>query len=310
MKLWQQILGHSNILQSLERSLTTDKLAHALLFVGPQGVGKKLVAQAVAQALVCEKGPLACGFCPACARAAHQQHEGILNIEPDGTQIKVDQAKHILEFLSLRSLSRHRVVIVDQAHLLNPQAGNSLLKVIEEPPQNTHFFLIAPSSQSVLKTLRSRSQVVAFSPLATDLLAKRVKAPQWVLQSAQGSFAKLNQLLESDEQEVRQIAVQTLNWYVNDPDFLTHELWREKFKDRSQAQKIFTYWSGLWKDAILYQEGRQQDMVNVDQNDLVTALAKKSRAQILKALTDCLELERGVWQNRDVVLMVEKSYVD
>jgi hypothetical protein len=96
--------------------------------------------------------------------------ESIMLVEPDGASIKIEQARDILQFISLRRIGRARVVIIDQAHLLNPQAANSLLKSLEEPPDGTYFFLVTSVPASILATIRSRSQQVRFGPLSADEL--------------------------------------------------------------------------------------------------------------------------------------------
>jgi hypothetical protein len=92
-------------------------------------------------------------------------------VEPQGASIKVEQAREILRFLSLQRIGRARVVIIDQAHLLNAQAANALLKIVEEPPADVFFVLVTDQPSSLLPTVRSRAQLMRFVPLTDRELA-------------------------------------------------------------------------------------------------------------------------------------------
>jgi DNA polymerase III subunit delta' len=186
------------------------RLSPLNLFVGPEGVGKKKVAMALAQVLVCETSDRACGECGPCQRIANDQSESLLVIRPDGQQIKVEQSHQIAEFCTLQSSAKARIVIIDQAERLNPQASNSLLKLFEEPPPRTYFFLIAPSPQSVLTTVRSRAQIVRFGILHKSDLQKKVQAEDWILESSGGRLDRVEALQSEDVLEVRAKAAELL----------------------------------------------------------------------------------------------------
>ena len=218
-RLLASVLGHQEQIERLLTAIQNDHLPHALLFVGASGIGKRTVAFAVAQALLCEKNQTACGVCGGCLRAEKafvdgNGSEGILALAPEKNQIKLEQAKEILEFLNLRSLSKNRVIIVDGADYLNPQASNSLLKIIEEPPANTYFILTAPSPSHVMSTIRSRSQIVRFSPLHLSDMKKKAIAPEWALRACGGSFERLAMLIDKEELEIRESAVGFLEAWI------------------------------------------------------------------------------------------------
>lgn len=189
-RLLDFVLGHQEIIKKMVDSFEAGKPGQTFLFVGPSGIGKKHTAIGLAQALMCPQSKRGCGRCPSCFRVSqpNHPHENLRIITPAGAAIKMEQAKEVMEFLSLKSLGGNRVIIIDQAQTLNPQAANALLKTLEEPPEGTFFFLIAPSVAGIMPTIRSRSRIVQFKPLAMEDLAKRVKAPTWALKSAGGSF--------------------------------------------------------------------------------------------------------------------------
>ena len=204
-RLFQKILGHDFVKQRLLEMLARKAMPNTILLAGPSGIGKKLLAQALAQALTCPQSPLACGQCPHCERVENAQSENLLIIEPQnlGAPIKVEQARQCLDFVKLQRWSNARVALIDEAHLLNKQAGNTLLKTLEEPPDGTYFILISSHPHKVLPTLRSRSQIITLQSLSLDILKKlRPQTPAWVLNSSQGELTTIDQW--SQHQELRE----------------------------------------------------------------------------------------------------------
>lgn len=303
------ILGHQPIIKKMIESFEAGKPGQTFLFVGPSGIGKRLTAAGLAQALLCPQSKSGCGKCPSCFRVASGQHENLRVIQPTGAQIKMEQAKEVLEFLSLKSLGGNRVIIFDQAQTMNAQTANALLKTLEEPPEGTFFFLIAPSVAGIMPTIRSRSRIVQFRPLSMEDLAKRVKAPTWAYKAAGGSFEKLAQLQDGPELELRQKAVDILNVFLADDDFIVNDMWRGEFKDRTQGQRLLAYWAGFFKDAIYLQEEAKSQIVNIDQAPLIKTLAESNRQALLKLTQGAFQAEQALGANRDPQLVMEEYFV-
>lgn len=171
-RIIDSIVGHQIQIKKLFHLKDSDRWPHAMIFVGPSGTGKKKMALGFAQALVCKIEDHACGSCGACLRIEKMQSENLFILEPDielaKPLIKVEQIRDLLHSLSLASLGAARVVIIDEAQTLNPQASNALLKTLEEPTENIFFILIANDDKQLLSTIRSRSQVMRFSGLSYD----------------------------------------------------------------------------------------------------------------------------------------------
>jgi DNA polymerase-3 subunit delta' len=147
-----------------------------LIFEGPSGTGKRLVALATAQTLNCPNrsetatSADACGVCPVCARISRGVHPDVPLVQPgDSGSIKIDQVRDILERVAYRPFEgRRRVVIVDEADALVPPAQNALLKTLEEPPSSSTFVLVTSRPDTLLPTVRSRCVRLRFRPLAPD----------------------------------------------------------------------------------------------------------------------------------------------
>lgn len=309
-RLLDQVFGHKDLIANLLRTLSGERPGQTFLFIGPSGVGKKKVALGLAQALLCETSRQACGVCAGCLRVAGGAHESLKVIAPSGPQIKIDESREVIEFLSLRGLTARRVVIIDQAQCLNLQAANALLKVLEEPPAETFFFLIAPGAGGVLPTIRSRSRSVSFKPLLPEFIRQGAStAPEWAIRASQGSFEKLSQLQDGPEQEIRAEALSLLQQFLEDPDFLTENNWRDSFKERARSQKILSYWSSCLRDALYYQQEQQPLIMNVDQGELLKSLAKRGNLALLGLLERTLKIETEILQNRDVQLLIDQFWI-
>jgi len=183
-----EVVGHARPLGLLSRSIARGSLPPSLLFTGPQGVGKRLVATAVAQALNCLSAPGgrraasagkgraaasafprdACGRCAACRRIAKGTHPDVLVVEPpDVGATKIDLVRPAIAATAYRPFEgRFRIVIVDEADRLTDDAQAVLLKSLEEPPPASVFLLVTAWPETLLATIRSRCSRVRFGPLS------------------------------------------------------------------------------------------------------------------------------------------------
>ncbi|WP_456433831.1 DNA polymerase III subunit delta' [Thermosulfuriphilus sp.] len=162
---FSKIIGHQRPLAHLQRALKQGQIAQAYLFYGPAGVGKATCAQALAQILLCKEGS-GCGQCPSCLKMIHQTHPDFILIRPQGVQIRIADIRNLQEQLSFAPLEgQRRLVLIDEAQRLGREAANALLKILEEPPQGTHFVMVAPKIEDLLPTIVSRCQRLYFGPL-------------------------------------------------------------------------------------------------------------------------------------------------
>lgn len=170
------VLGHERIRELLGRALQAGRLPPALLFVGPRGVGKRTLATAVARALLCPDGASrgdACGRCPACHRTGKALHPDLFLAEPEGATLtlKIERVRELVREIDGRPFeAAARAIVIDDAHTMTEQAQNALLKSLEEPPPTSHVFLVTPSPQTLLPTIRSRCQTLRLGPLPAALL--------------------------------------------------------------------------------------------------------------------------------------------
>jgi DNA polymerase-3 subunit delta' len=185
LRFLRDILGQDRVLSHLKTAMRRERLSHAYLFLGPEGVGKATTARALAAALNCtqpdEDGD-ACGTCPSCRRLAASTHPDFLVISPEESKAQIS-IEHIRE---LRRLTGYpplgggwRVVLIKPAEALsalNDAAANALLKTLEEPPPRHLLVLTARGEADLLPTIVSRCHKLAFAPLPAALIIRELES--------------------------------------------------------------------------------------------------------------------------------------
>jgi DNA polymerase-3 subunit delta' len=166
------VRGHERRREFLRAAVAHERLPHALLFVGPEGVGKRSLALALMTWLQCEHGgDDACGRCAACRQMAAGSHLDfqLVTVAPGKKEVGIDRIREVKRFMQLRPVGdKAKVVLIDDAHLLTVAAQNALLKVLEEPPARSFLVLVSNNPDALLATVRSRCQRIHFGPLPID----------------------------------------------------------------------------------------------------------------------------------------------
>jgi DNA polymerase-3 subunit delta' len=169
------VLGQENALRMLRGAMRRGRLAAAYLFTGEPGVGKRHTAVNFAKALNClrpvegEDHRDACEACPSCRKIASGSHPDFMMLVPENDMIKVGQIRGIEESLSYKAYEgRTRVVVVDDAELMNISAANAFLKTLEEPAAGSMIILVSSAPEMLPETIRSRCSRVNFRPLSTE----------------------------------------------------------------------------------------------------------------------------------------------
>jgi DNA polymerase-3 subunit delta' len=212
----RDIAGHRHLTQLVASAVEREALPPSLIFAGPEGVGKHMTALAVAQLVNCPTpvridgiGLDACGTCASCARIARGVHADVIVVQPgDNGTIKVDQIRDAIEKSAYRPFEgRRRVVIVDGADAILPEAQNALLKTLEEPPPASMFVLVTSRPDVLLSTVRSRCQRLRFGRIApadvADILVTRFEyAPAEAHAAASAADGSVAAALEGTSDDV------------------------------------------------------------------------------------------------------------
>jgi DNA polymerase-3 subunit delta' len=250
------------------RTIERNRLAHAYLFAGPAGVGKQLFARLLAQCLFCTEHTdaelEACGSCPSCRQMQAGTHADLIavgcppgkRVLPIETFLGVKERRGregLCHDLSLRPMTAdRRIAIVDDAHLMNAESANALLKTLEEPPPRAVLILIASQIDGLLPTIRSRCQTIRFAPLpvadVTELLlelelAGSADEAAGAASMSDGSLEQARQLLDPELARLRE----TLYEGLAQVDFRRNELAAEII---SQLDEIGGETAGIRANAL------------------------------------------------------------
>jgi DNA polymerase III subunit delta' len=177
------IIGQQLPIRLLRTFLSKRAVPHALLFTGLRGIGKRTSARVFAAALNCRRRtdpetadhspPLPCGQCRSCTRILADRHPDVLIVEPQGTLLRINQIRQLRTSLAMKPFSAdQRVVIITNGQCMNAEAGNALLKILEEPPTDTILIITALQKSDLLPTIVSRCRHIPFAPLdSADICA-------------------------------------------------------------------------------------------------------------------------------------------
>jgi DNA polymerase-3 subunit gamma/tau len=174
---FEQVVGQDHITNTLRNAIRTDRVAHALLFAGPRGVGKTSVARIMAKAMTCQHGPTPspCDVCQSCKEIT----EGIaLDVfEIDGASNRgINEIRELRENIKyMPSHSRFKIYIIDEVHMLTAEAFNALLKTLEEPPAHVLFLFATTEAHKIPITILSRCQRHNFKRIGLEDMVRSLK---------------------------------------------------------------------------------------------------------------------------------------
>lgn len=307
---WSAMVGQPLAVRLLRQAIASGKVAHAYLFVGPEGVGKRTVALELAKSLNClapQQGG-ACDTCASCRKVAAEpiSHPDVKVIAPEGRFIKTDQIRELQADMYARpSEGRVRVAIIDGADRMNAEAGNRILKLLEEPPAYAVLIMLTHNLSGVLPTLISRCQVVQFPPLGIDEVAgnlqgRGLSAKEAHLYAALSGGSIGRAIALSQDPEVAQRREQTAELLgqlagLDDLALLGQAEVLDKEKERlDDWLELLTVWL---RDALLVaQTGSDRLVMNADRLSKVRLLAEELGSDRLLAMLAAVTETRGFLQ--------------
>ena len=270
--MWQTI-GHDKAINNLDRSLAEGRLSHAYLLAGPRQVGKMTLALELAQAVNCLEAERPCGECVQCSRIARGLHTDVrivgLDTEASRVLISIDQVREVQREASLKPFEgRSRVFIFDGAENLSEEAANSLLKTLEEPPDQVVLILLTSDLGALLPTLVSRCQVLelravaaplvsrwlqtrhAVDPLRADEIARLAGGgPGWAINAV--SNPEVLQKLDEQVTSIAALVAGSLEERFSYAANLASSVGR----GREARHGDLSLWLGWWRDVLLVKAG-------------------------------------------------------
>jgi DNA polymerase-3 subunit delta' len=326
------VIGHAGVLEILRQTCRRDRVHHAYLFAGPEGVGKELVAFQLFRRLNCLRGgDDACGSCVPCRKleadrqavhAAGSDDElaftfaDLMVLRPQGQGIKIDQVREVTRRVQYAPVEgRWKCILVRDAHLLMEAAANALLKTLEEPPPQTLFVLVTAAAHLLLPTILSRCQPVRFGGLTrvdvARYLVERAEVTPDLADSAaamaEGSIGRALDLVQNP-------VVQRRGEWLRDMQSLMERADHDLFaaseaiaSDRPQLELYLDILRGWFRDQLLLLEGAAPDaLANVALlDDLRAAAALADRSTLLDRLQRIEQAERALRGNAGAQLTID-----
>ncbi len=310
------ITGQDSSIAVLRRSLAAGKTAHAYLFDGIEGCGKKKTAIALVEAVFCG-GDEGCGQCQSCRKITAGNHPDLHLVEPDGAFIKIDQIRELQRDLAFRPFEApKKACIIDAVDRLNQAAGNALLKTLEEPPGNALMVLLTANPGGVLPTVLSRCQRLHFSALPEATIAAHLRetgvAPEAAGIAASLSGGSMRKALEIGAetalQERKGFLERVTSLSLGDIGtlFTTAE---ELAGDKDKALELLDILTAFLRDTLLMRSG-SPEIVN---SDLVPMIEKQaadfSCGKIMELIGHVGEARRAILCNVNTRLALDVLFM-
>jgi len=320
------IVGYNWLVQQLQHAVATGVLSQSLLITGPESIGKRTLALAIAEALLCEApDPLQrpCGLCSACRRAAAGNHPDLRLVEPEteGRGVKIEQIRDMERFLSLTpNAGAHKITVIANVELMNPNAGNALLKTLEEPPAYAHLILLATDADTLLPTIVSRSQHLPLRPLDDAIIAQALME-RWGVEEAQGlRLARLSggrmgwavrALTDPAHLQEMEAALGQLFALLQMDLPARFELAQTLAQNSGGLSQLLEYWRLGWRDVLMLQQANPQELMFLEQRAALEALASRlnvaGTTRMLHLLT---ETQANLLRNANTRLLLETLFLD
>lgn len=312
MKL-TEIVGNKRVTEYFQRGLKNSNLGHAYLFSGPVGLGKSTLGKTICKTLLCKKpgpdGP--CEVCPSCHKFESGNHPDFHFYEPEGIYFKIDQVRQIIHHASLKPVeSTWKAFLLEDIHYMREEASNAFLKVLEEPPGQTIFFLISEGSESLLPTIRSRCQIFEFQPLQPEEIKQWLMMKNQISEeeathlslSTHGSPGKALNANAEQYQEIRNKVLLTLETAVLPKTYYTLlDAIRAITVDRTEMGERLLILEELARDLILLKSSSSAKLVHEDVRKKLVEMAACVDSRTLDQFYD------DILQAREAMLKINAN---
>lgn len=187
--MFENIAGHENIKNILSNNINTKNILHSYLFIGEDGIGKKMLAKEFAKAILCtSENNKPCNICKSCVEFNTNNNANFNLINEEGSAIKIEQIRNVQIKIAEKPInSNYKVYLINEAELMTQEAQNCLLKTLEEPPEYIVIILITSNENKVLNTIKSRCMKLYFNNLDKNSV-KKVLTEKFEMEDINDSF--------------------------------------------------------------------------------------------------------------------------
>ena len=316
---WADVRGHAEIISRLRALAGAQRLPHALLFCGVEGVGKRRTARVLARTLLCTRGGDApCGHCDACRTMAAGVHPDYFEVVPEvrgkgAAMIRTEAVRDILIAASGAPVqAQRRIILIDGAETMNETAANRLLKTIEEPTGEVLFILVTSAYDAILPTIRSRAVRIAFGALPRAEIAAALSEcgtenAETIAALADGSLGRAY-ALAAEGLALRDEAIMLLTQLRT---LSIEDIWARAAEIGARTHTERTEWIGFLQMAlrdllVLHEDGAASELYHIDRRAELTALLTQlTRVDIFALMEATRQLTRRFAANVNPALQVE-----
>jgi len=314
---FKDVRGQEEQITLLRNAIEKDRLAHAYLFFGMKGVGKRTTAEVFAKALNCAEDRLdACDRCISCLKIEKSNHPDVMVLKAAGQFIRIQDIREIQNQMRFRPFEgRKRVFILIDAETMNIAAANALLKTLEEPSPSNILILLSSRPHQLPATIVSRCQKVRFRPLARADVAGYLREKMGLGEeeadllaaSAAGSIGRAVEMQRDSELQVRDRLIAGISRCRKDDPVGLLLMAGALGKDREAILKNLDILRSWYRDVLVYSKtGEKGNLFNRNRLETVKSFAEKlTTADVLKNVTAVNRAARAVERNANKHLTLE-----
>ncbi|MGC9977000.1 MAG: DNA polymerase III subunit delta' [Syntrophales bacterium] len=284
---FKDVYGHEKQIKVLQTAMARDRIPHAYLFYGPEGVGKRTVAGVFAKALNCITGPDrldACDVCPSCLKIDHGNHSGVITISAQGQFIKIREIRELQEEMKFSPFEGgKRIFIIGDADRMNIESANAILKTLEEPSASNILILITSRPHQLPATVLSRCQHVRFNPLRQETIALFLeeklsldgKSAHLIALSSGGSIGKARAMNDESYLTTRDTVLDIIARIKTKDPFKLLSVLNDFGQERKDIMERLGILITGYRDALVYKEtGDRDNIINQDHIGIVRSIAE------------------------------------
>lgn len=315
-----EIYGHQRQVAILRTVIASGRIAHAYLFYGMEGIGKRTAAHLFARALNCAAEHPPCDDCPSCRKAERRNHPDIVTADEKGPIIKIGTIKGLMGEMKFRPREgRKRVLILPEADRMNAAASNALLKTLEEPSAGNILLLTTARPHALPMTILSRCQSLRFSPLPREEVARflrdqRAVTPEAAAILAASSGGSIGKALEMNRQDYLTLRNGILDRLAldNPDDPIARLAFATRFgTEREEILERLMILKTCYRDALVFHETREERiLICQDRIDAIRAIADRlSGRDLLRNLRTIEEAADAIEKNANRTLTLEAMLI-
>lgn len=316
MKL-TNFIGNEKVIDRLSKLMESGRFPHALIIEGEEGIGKKTLAKDIACALVCRGDDKPCGECAQCKKAIGAIHPDISEYIPAGTanSFHVDTVRNIINDAYVQpNEADYKIYILANAHCMNQNAQNALLKILEEPPKYVVFILTTNSKSTLLSTVLSRSVCVSLEGVDIERAANYITShcenvdyntAKKTVETFNGNIGKaIDSLQDSKTSELVDVCNKICKALATSNEYEMMTLCSAFQKDRQGVVFACDLLKSIFRDALF--AGESSEHISGQEESAALLKSNLSRQSLIKLINTCDELKSTALSNVNNALLITK----